>query len=475
MTGASSSASLEASGLAALQLPDLRAASRQAHQGPRMVVLEFNELCPYFLNLFMQEGRLPNFKRLHDASNVYLTDAGEDPPNLEPWIQWFTLHSGRPYSAHQVFHLGDGRNFDGKLVAQVLSDAGVKVGVFGSMNTNYEQLNGYYLPDPWDVKAQAFPGWLAPYYETVAKQVQESSRADAFTRKDMASFGLFALRHGLSLDTALGALRQLLDERASPDVRWRRACVLDHISYDVFRWLNRRLGVEFATFFSNSTAHFQHYYWRNQEPGRFQIPPSKDDGASLTTAVLHGYKSLDRLVGKVLRDYPQATVMMATALSQQPWDTTKCTYRPKDFDQLLRFAGVSDAYQIKPVMAEQFQIVLQDEAAALRVAALLDRLSVGGSPLLYTKREDSSLFSGCSIMEYGHQGDQVLRADGSRMPFDDLFYMIHGLRSGRHHRDGALWVRSAQHRVADDRVPLVQIAPAILRSFGVQVPQGMLV
>jgi hypothetical protein len=38
---------------------------------------------------------------------VFVTDAGEDPPALNPWIQWVTLHSGRSFAEHGVFHLGD--------------------------------------------------------------------------------------------------------------------------------------------------------------------------------------------------------------------------------------------------------------------------------------------------------------------------------------------------------------------------------
>jgi hypothetical protein len=31
-------------------------------------------------------GVLPSFARLHQESATYLTDTGENPPNLEPWI-----------------------------------------------------------------------------------------------------------------------------------------------------------------------------------------------------------------------------------------------------------------------------------------------------------------------------------------------------------------------------------------------------
>ena len=450
----------------AVTAPTGAAVAKSEADSPRMIVLEFNELCPSLLRRFMDEGRLPHFKALYESSTVYTTDAGEQPPNLEPWIQWFTLHSGEPYDRHHVYHLGDGRRFEGKLMAQRLSEAGVRVGVFGSMNTNYRQLDGYYIPDPWDVEAKAWPAWLAPFYDTVARQVQESSRRDAFKAGDMARFGLFVLRHGLRPGTAWQAVRQLLDERRNRGLHWRRACLLDHLSYDVFRWLNRRLKVQFATFFANSTAHLQHYHWRNMEPQRFRIPPEANDDPSLATAVRYGYESMDRLIGKVLKDYPSSLIVLATGLSQQPWDTTKCTYRPRDFQSLLDFAGVTDRGEVKPVMAEQFHVLFADAAAAQRGAQALKSLSVRGQPLMNVTVEGEGLFCGCGIMEYGYLQDNVSNSSGQSRRFDALLYMIHGLRSGRHHPDGVFWVRNHRHEVVQPRLPLTAVAPAVLRAFG---------
>jgi len=54
-------------------------------EGP-MIVLEFNELSPALMETFIDQGYLPNFKRLRDESSVFTTDAEEVAPNLDPWI-----------------------------------------------------------------------------------------------------------------------------------------------------------------------------------------------------------------------------------------------------------------------------------------------------------------------------------------------------------------------------------------------------
>jgi len=440
---------------------------------PRVILLEFNELCPNLLREFMGRGFLPNFRAFYDSSTIYITDAEEEAPELEPWIQWFTVHSGLRYDQHKVYHLGDGRKFEGPLIGNLLSEAGVRVGIFGSMNTNYERLNGYYIPDPWDTRAEAYPGWLAPFYNTVARQVQESSRNDAFTKGDMARFGWFLARHGLRLATAWNAARQLIDERRDGGVHWRRACLLEHISYDLFRRLNRKFEIDFATFFANSTAHFQHYYWRNMDPERFHIPPSAKDHSSLREAIQYGYQSMDRLLGKVLQDYPGSKLILATALSQQPWDTKKCTFRPRSFEQLMQFAGVAGEYQIKPVMAEQFHVVFSRNELRQQAAEKLRRLTVEGRQLMTVNEEDQGLFCGCKVTEYEYLDKEIINAANEKQRFDQLLYLIHGLRSGRHHPDGAFWVRNGRHQVVDQKIPLVHVAPAILREFHVAAADSM--
>jgi predicted AlkP superfamily phosphohydrolase/phosphomutase len=51
--------------------------------------------------------------------------------------------------------------------------------------------------------------------------------------------------------------------------------------------------------------------------------------------------------------------------------------------------------------------------------------------------------------------------------------MIHTMRSGRHHPDGALWVRNGRHEVVPGRVPLTDIAPTVLAHYGIDQPDHM--
>ena len=88
-----------------------------------VILLELNELTPTLMFRFMQEGRLPNFQRFFDESQVYTTDAGEQGVNLNPWIQWVTVHSGQSFAEHGIFRLGDGGRLTSPCVGDVVSRA----------------------------------------------------------------------------------------------------------------------------------------------------------------------------------------------------------------------------------------------------------------------------------------------------------------------------------------------------------------
>jgi hypothetical protein len=441
-----------------------------------MIVLEFNELSSELISRFMARGLLPGFSALYQRSVAYTTDAGEEPPNLEPWIQWPSVHSGMTFSQHRVFNLGDGCTLREKCIAELLSDAGVPVGVFGSMNMNYGNLRGYFLPDPWHKSGSAWPKALQPYYEIISKQVQESSKSDALALTDMTRLGWFMVRNGLTVGTAKAAARQLLAERRDGGLTWRRASLMDDLQYDVFHHLNRHHQVRFATFFCNSTAHYQHYYWRSMQPEWFQQGPHDGEHASLAAAIQHGYQSMDRLIQRALRDYPDAVIVLCTALSQRPWDTTKCTYRPRDFESLLSFAGIrTESVAVKPVMAEQFHLDFVSAEASRQAEEALRTLFLEDRPLMFVSREgDRNLFCGCDITEAQLFDRQVMRRPhGASKPFNELFYMIHTVRSGRHDPLGSFWLGNGHHEVVAEPIPITDIAPTILEHFGLDKPAYM--
>lgn len=446
-----------------------------------VILLEFNELSPVLMEKFIGEGHLPSFKKLRDASATFVSETKERPPFLEPWIQWVNVHTGVPYEKHGAFHLSDGHKVTQPAVWDLVSDAGMPVWVCGSMNVKYSPgLKGCVLPDPWSTDTPVQPQSLDTYLGFVRRQVQEHTNADAkFGASDYLSFLSFMVSHGLSTETISNTLKQLAGERNRGN-RWRRAFILDRLQFDVFAALYKKEKPALSTFFLNSTAHMQHLYWRNMDPESFVIKPSEEEQKRFASAILEGYKHMDRLVARTFDLVGEdAAIMLTTAISQQPFlnyeeKGGKRIYRPKDIDAFLRWAGITRHTECSPVMSEQFWIHFDNTAAQEDAAAKLAAITINGRPAMAAIKEDTSIFSGFNVRAKIEQ-DAVLVSGAQQIKFYDLFYEIEGLKSGMHHPEGILWIRDKRvpRSSSNEHVPLEAIAPTILDMLDVPAPQHM--
>ena len=442
----------------------------------RLVLIEFNELCPSLLAQWMGEGKLPNFAKFHAQSEVFTTRADvEEGPNLEPWIQWYSLHTGLPFSQHNVFHLTDGPRATHPDVWSILSARGFSVWNCSSMNARRIAAKGArYIPDPWCDSELPFPPQMQAYTKVVSQQVKEySNRKRGLSLGDLTRFLWFMASHGLSAGTVKAILAQLAGEKLHGGA-WKRAVLLDMLQFDVFRHYFMRERPDFSTFFVNSTAHLQHSYWRHMAPEAFSVRPADGEIATYKDAVLFGYQKMDALLGKFMAlAGDNTTLMFATALSQQPYLKYEAVgghrfYRPLDVIKLLRRLHIAPE-RIEPVMTHQFVARFRSgpeaEDAKRRLAAVTcDGQSVFG----FDDADTGSIYFGCQLRTQ-LSPDTMLDLGGNEPPvrFFDLLYQIEGMKSGRHHPDGCLWIRRGNHRVTDAKVSILDVLPTVLAFFDV--------
>ena len=438
------------------------------------------------MDKFIAEGILPGFKRLFDEAYIFKTDAGESPPALEPWIQWVTVHTGKAYAQHKVFELSDGHLYRGDRVWDIVSDSGGSVWVCGSMNSAIRdgKINGLILPDPWAVGIDPFPVTaFRDYFRFVSTYVKEySAKNIPLSVLEYVRFGWFVLSHGLSLRTIWQLLVQLLTE-GKGNKKWAMAFVLDNIQFDLFRYFYKKFNPVFSTIFLNSTAHLQHFYWRNMEPDLFDIQPSAQDQVRYHDAIRRGYMQMDGLVCRTL-DMAGAdtTIVFATALSQQPLvkhdlDGGKLLFKPYDNAKLIRLAGIVTTPRQDQVMSNQFYLVFDTEEEARDAAERLSSIMTSeGEMLLDVRLIDEKISVVCNIYRL-LENDVTVTSPHCQdvLLFNNLFYPIHDMRSGYHHPEGMFWVRTRQHHhaVIERKISLQEIAPTLLRLCGVEAVEGV--
>jgi hypothetical protein len=450
-----------------------------------MILLEFNELCPSLIHRFMMAGQLPAFRRLHDESLVYTTQAQERSPYLDPWIQWLTVHTGLNFADHGVDKLNEGHTCTAPRIWDVVSQHGGTSWVCGSMSTSYRPgFTGALIPDPWNTKVLPTPQSLDRYFRFVQSTVLDSTNGQtSMSAREAAAFARFMATHGLSPRTVAAIAGQLISERRGGQ-RWKRAVILDQLQFDVFRHYWKSVGPTFSTLFLNSTAHFQHLHWREMEPHLFRVQPSAAELAEYESAILFGYQQMDALLRRVLAMIDRrTTLVLASALSQQPCllyehQGGKAFYRPRSFDRLLMFAGVTEWIAIAPVMAHQFHVEFASPGAARAAADRLQGLRIDGRQALAVESSGTRVFAWCAITSAVDSSMRIdTRFDGTERAEDffSLFFKVDGIKSGMHHPDGLFWIRrpGLGHRAFEEPVALDLVAPTLLAELGIERPITM--
>ena len=437
-----------------------------AGSAQRLLLLEFNELCPSLIEKFMAEGALPNFKRLRERSRAFITHTNESV--LEPWIQWVTVHTGVSSDEHGILDLDEAPKLKHEAFWDDMKSDNVLL--MCPMNVRFNRTDGsIFMPDPW-AASQTPSREIEPFYRFVRSAVSTHARASGFDKKVAIDALRYLSTHGMKFRTFLALMRQLTKERVgSQDVKWRRATMLDKLCWDVFSHFWRsdrrpRIGV----FFSNATAHYQHKYWRHHDPDAFVLKPDAGELRNYSEAIRYGYQSLDELIGKAMDIAGSDTaVVLCTALSQQPMldyeaRGGKAMYLPRDYKSLLDLLGAPPEARVEQIMAEEARLHYHSREDAEAAQAILKeaRTSEGHTLFKLRNSDGSSFIIGCGVFSSEVTPETRIESPSGRSAsFHQHFIAMPTTTSAKHHPDGVLWVAapSGKRNLEAEHIPLTQV------------------
>jgi hypothetical protein len=418
----------------------------------RLLVLELNEVNFEFVEHYARRGALPTFARLTDAHGYSPTRSETVYEQIEPWIQWFTVHTGMPYEKHGVFRLGDGPQSDARQIWEELSQRGLKVGAFSPMNAgNAVSDAAFFVPDPWTKTRVAAPPLMRGAYESICQAVGDNAEG----RLDARSAGRLAL--GLMVYSnpvhwpAYARLGATGLKR-----RWARAVFLDRFLADCFLGLWKKARPDFATLFLNGAAHLQHHYLFNsaayQGPHRnpaWYLPPGSDP-------LFEIYRLYDRIVAECLALEPDLRVMLATGLHQDPVDEPVFYWRLRDHAGFLRTLGC-EFLSVEPRMSRDFLVVCKDAASGKKTEqALLSGRAPDGEPLFEVDNRGESLFV---TLSYPHEIQRGFEAKFSTSVVKDLSEdtVFVAIKNGRHNGIGYFLDTGARSAPDAEPIPLADL------------------
>ncbi|MGH8706051.1 MAG: hypothetical protein ACREUO_11635 [Burkholderiales bacterium] len=417
-----------------------------------LIFLELNELNFEFAEHYARQGALPAFARLFDQHGYARTRSEDVYEQIEPWIQWFTVHTGKSYAEHKVFRLGDGPQAGVAQIWEELARKGLKVGAFSPMNAgNAVAQAAFFVPDPWTRTSVAAPPLMRAAYEAICQAVGDNAE------------GRISARSALQLLAGLAAYSRarnwagyLAEALAGLRSHWPRAVFLDRFLADCFFHLWRRTRPDFATAFFNGAAHIQHHYLFNSAAyrGPYRNPAwYLRDGVD---PVLEIYRLYDAVLADCLALEPRPRVMIATGLHQDPVDEPAFYWRLRDHAAFLRAIGC-DFAGVEPRMSRDFLVTCSSAAQAAATAA---RLGSGrapdGLPLFEVDNRGDSLFVTLSYPREVTPGFAA-RFEGATVADLAPEVTFVALKNGHHNGIGYFLDTGARAAAGAEPIPLTEL------------------
>lgn len=337
----------------------------------QLIHLELNELNFDIIYKYICKfpGSLLGFELLFKLHQVILSsEANYD--ELEPWIQWISVHTGLTYKEHGVYRLGDIVNQNTPQVFEIIESKGWSVAALSPMNAaNNLQNPIMFIPDPWTTTKSDNSKFSIAFSKALKQAVNQNSQSKLTIVTCLTI--IYAIMKYASY-TNYGNYIYLLI--TSFRFKWRRALFLDLLLSDIFFYTIKYQKVNFFTLFLNAGAHIQHHYFFNSKVisdiSKVKNPNwyvSENQDPLYEVLVLYN-KVLLNLFREIGVDY-----IVSTGLSQVPYDRVKYYYRLINHEDFLRMIGIFPT-QVKTRMTRDFLIEFSNDIFAKDAEEILKKI-----------------------------------------------------------------------------------------------------
>lgn len=431
----------------------------------RLILLELNEINFDVVKKYVaaDSTRFPSLKKLLAAAQIR-TSCEKQYEELEPWIQWASVHTCKTYAEHGVFRLGDIVGSGIPQIFEQLEHAGFKVGAISAMNAeNRLKQPAYFIPDPWTQTPADSSWWSKSLGQAVSQAVNDNAKA-RIGAKSALQVVLGLLRFA-RIGHYQKYLSLVFSSRRKP---WIKAAVLDLLLHDVHWAMFNNKKPDFSTLFLNAGAHIQHHYFLNAEPIRKNAATKNPSwyvaaDADPLADILCLY---DMIVGEYFAR-TDTDVVLATGLAQKPYDRAKYYYRLSNHAEFLReldivFIGVF------PRMTRDFLIEFENPQQALKAQNVLAGICVDndGVPLFgEIDNRGNSLFV---TLTYPDEitVSTYCRLKNRKLPLLSKVCFV-AIKNGMHQEEGFAFFTPEVAKIAPaDGSHVANLGGTVLRYFG---------
>tara|TARA_A100001015_G_scaffold321537_1_gene452828 strand:+ start:5630 stop:6940 length:1311 start_codon:yes stop_codon:yes gene_type:complete len=336
----------------------------------KLLFIQLNEINFDFISSYLLKGKeLPNFKKI--VNEISVTESETEYQNLEPWIQWVSIFTGKKFKEHNIFRLGDIVNHDYIQLYEELEKKGYSVGAISPMNCkNNLKKSEYFIPDPW-TNTISSGGLLAEFLHKSLKQtVNDNSTGKIELKSYLMLFYCIITTFKFSDLIKLPA-KVLFALKKS----WRKAIFLDEVLHKIHLFLIKKFRPDLSSIFFNAGAHIQHHYFHSSEVIDSNISNPSWYIDEKSDPLFEVLKTYDRILGEYLNlNNFGYEILICTGLSQVSHSENQFYYRLRNHRSFFDFLSIPYK-SIQPRMTRDFLVKFKNNKQANEVKSYLQSLS----------------------------------------------------------------------------------------------------
>lgn len=348
-------------------------------------LIELNEVNFEIVKKYVSEhpGKFPGFEKLFNMEN-YETTSEDVYEQIEPWIQWASVHTCQTYNQHQVFRLGDIVEYKGDQIFEKIESAGYQVGCVSPMNANNKLENpAYFIPDPWTDTSSDCSITNKAIHQAIKQAVNDNSEG----KVKLSTYIILAwvLLTKTQFKNWSTYLRLFMLKKK----RWYKALFLDLLLSDVFINLKTKKCENFSCLFLNGFAHVQHHYLLNSKMYKGELRNRTEYIDENDDPILDAIKVYDKIIYDLLDQFEEK-FLFATGLRQIPVSKQVVYYRLRNHEKFLNILGIKN-FKVEPRMTRDFLIKFENSKDLETALQVLSTTKYNNNALFneIEKRENS--------------------------------------------------------------------------------------
>lgn len=425
-----------------------------------LIFWEMNEVNFDFIKFYADKGLLPHWKMAIEKYGIGESYSEAKYENIEPWIQWPSIRTGKTLEDHGIYRLGDVESKKLMQHWEIIEAAGYTVAALSPINAvNNTKKSDFWVPDPWVTTVTSGDSFTRLLYKAIKQAVNDNSRSHVtYTSKLILLFALVmkSLRGSYLryLIAGLGILR---------DQKWSKAILLDRLLADIFIRNYKEKSINFSVLFTNAAAHIQHHYMCNSSAYFGKVKNPEWYVSSTKDPLLEVYQLYDEILSNLI-SLPNARLIVATGIRQIPHEVPLFYWRLKDHALFLRKLGINYK-SVLPRMTRDFHVIFDSESDMSHCIMTLSKIKDSNNVKMFDliQPEDSRRLFLSLTYPYDISG-----ANFSSFPGDIKDFIVFvAIKNGMHDTKGYILDTNSSAKHIAKAVPVHFLFKEIISHFNI--------